>query len=541
MSQLKKIAIIGTGFSGTCTLWHLIKAISKGGVNPKTYEIVTIEKNDINGPGFPYSKENNIPSYLCNNPADQMFIDDNDFVLWIEENKELITNNHTNLIKNNVFTGKDGKYEFSPKSFYPRELFGIYLQFKFKESINLAKELGVKIISYNSYEVVDLEETKNKKISIELRSIKTCDIEKLKGFEKILIGTGHWKKDLKEYSDCLVNTPYPPAEVTKTILEYQKKCKKNVITVYVEGMGPSGIDAILNICRYGEFIYENNIPVDYIPNWNEYFAEDLNIIVGSRSGIFPGIRSAKVSYEPYYLSEENISNIISQNYIPFDSFIKLIDLELQLKSKGILSINDFLCCNNINAKDKLASDLSNNFYNNLMYTIILYTRRLKFYKYLSPFDKKKYDDIWDRHFIRVAVPIPRLNAIKLSILFKKEILKAISIENNIYTSGFHKDIEVKASGMEKSIVNNQSSLIKNLLDKKLIKKGIHGTYDMGGIKVDRDSDFRVYQDINSKEILSENIYSFGPIIAHWQNTDNYAGAFVEAAKDIVNEWVLNRK
>ncbi|KEI34554.1 acyl-CoA dehydrogenase [Francisella sp. W12-1067] len=536
---MNKFAIVGAGFSGTCALWHLVKNIANN--NCKDYEIHIIEKSNVCGPGFPYYKYNNIQSYLCNNPADQMFIDNNDFVSWVDENKDFILNQYSELVDGCYSVTQNKSYIFDHKAFYPREFFGIYLTHRFKEAIYIAKNNRVNIKTYNLCEVLDMDLNTYNKVNILYIDKKNNSKHLLYDIDRVLLATGHWNKNISERIDNIINMPYPPEIVANKIINLQRKNRSKDIDVYIEGMGPSGVDSILNICQYGKFIYDNGAPIDYVANWNTYEANKVNIVAISRSGIFPGVRTEKVLYEPYFLSEKELFKSFVDGYIPLKSIINLIDLELKHQSEGQLTLNDFVNASNITAEDKLMFDLKESKNSKLLYTIILHVRRFKFYRYLSSRDKKEYDQLWDRHFIRVAVPIPKINAIKLKILFSKGILKALKLNDLPDEYFYSQNIIIKASGMGSDVLHHSSDLIKNLLRKKIITPALDNHYNMGGINVDRDNSFKVYQYINDKEELSSRIYSFGPIIAHWKNTDNYAGAFVEAAKRISQEWIQNKE
>ncbi len=52
---------------------------------------------------------------------------------------------------------------------------------------------------------------------------------------------------------------------------------------------------------------------------------------------------------------------------------------------------------------------------------------MKFYRYLSSHDKKRYDQEFDHLFIRLAVPIPLENAQKLKCLFEAGLLQSLKL------------------------------------------------------------------------------------------------------------------
>jgi hypothetical protein len=59
----------------------------------------------------------------------------------------------------------------------------------------------------------------------------------------------------------------------------------------------------------------------------------------------------------------------------------------------------------------------------------------------------------------------------------------------------------------------------------------------GGIGANEINHFQVLNNIRGYRDYSNNLYSFGPITQYWQNQNNYAAAFVNAAKMVAQDWV----
>ncbi|WP_181924117.1 FAD/NAD(P)-binding protein [Streptomyces inhibens] len=98
-----KYSIIGTGFAGTCALWHLVQRLTDArrlpslslSTSTSAITITTVEQGPVNGPGYPYAKDNAQLAHRCNNEASTrgineastMRIHGNDFIDWMVESK----------------------------------------------------------------------------------------------------------------------------------------------------------------------------------------------------------------------------------------------------------------------------------------------------------------------------------------------------------------------------------------------------------------------------------------------------------------------
>ncbi|MBL7882683.1 MAG: FAD/NAD(P)-binding protein [Bacteroidia bacterium] len=127
---MKKIGVVGSGFSGTITTIQLINKLNK------PCEIIIFDKKKLFNKGIAYAPYSN--SVLLNVIASKMSAFSNTpdhFLDWVMQNP-----NYKN----------QGKTAIS-NSFLPRYLYGEYLQDIWEDAINIAKEKQIKIIHFNNY------------------------------------------------------------------------------------------------------------------------------------------------------------------------------------------------------------------------------------------------------------------------------------------------------------------------------------------------------------------------------------------------------
>lgn len=545
-----RYCIVGTGFSGTCMIWHFVHAIhqilnSNENLCVGEIEISTIERRTSNGPGMPYDL-NEVPSFhLCNNPAEKMYLLEKDFMEWMRNSRDEIIKNYPKLILEVHPTIEIDQWQPKEDVFYPRALFGIYLSTRFEEACTLAESIGITVRKYNGYEAID-GETRDGKFYLKIKNIES-NIDKVLGeLDRILLASGHWQDEGKRAKNVL-SSPYPAKNIHRTILALQKK--KDRLTIYIHGMGPSAVDAILTICQFGNFkIGASGLATHFKPCWDQFKAIEVKIIAGSRSGFFPGVRWPVIDYHFNHLTAENIRIIKSNSrgFIRLSELMSLVNLELQEASDNELSLDDVLYPKFTNAYEKLLIDAQGNTLQTILYTIVLRARRLKFYQNLSPEDKNRYDESLDSHFIRMAVPIPLPNARKLICLMEAGILSTVQLGylnpmNAVLEISNGKDSDksdmiIFANGKNYNINKHSLSLIKNLIRRREIIEHRENGYRTGGISASPTNCFQVQNNISGHLAYSHNLYSFGPITQYWQNQNNYAGAFVEAAQCIAQDW-----
>jgi uncharacterized NAD(P)/FAD-binding protein YdhS len=546
-NTLKKFCIIGMGFSGTCTFINFIKKLLNEKDIQNNCSITLIEQKRSNGHGYPYDKNDLLPAHLCNNPASSMSLWDNDFIDWMIENKTRLITECSHLVKQ---THSDlNEIEFpDPNEFYPRALFGIYLNERFLEYLNIAKQNNIKVEVYNGYEAIDGYQSKGL-YNLIIQDLMQNTTQELKGFSKILLSTGHWTAKDQGDSNPLFAKPYPFQNIlTKVNILKDQKTKTNVL---VRGMGPSGVDAILTLFSQGTFQYQNKVITNYKASDSD---STINIYAASRSGYFPAVRGNKPNYEFKYFTQNTFPELEQylKRKLSLDDVIELLDLELKNATKGQISFDEISNLKFKNAYEKLKYDLNHQNINDLINTIILKVRRMKFYRHLNEIDKKRYDKELDHLFIRLAVPIPLENAQRLKLLFDSGLLKTIKLGylnsniqlsknivhiNNSLENQVSFNLVINTISQNFDIKKHPSKLIQSLLNQKEIIPNIEGSYNTGGLMLDGYETYKVLQNHKGYIGASQFFYCIGVLTRYWQNERNFSQAIVEAADSVSNEWI----
>ncbi|MFJ6749132.1 FAD/NAD(P)-binding protein [Streptomyces sp. NPDC091266] len=559
--------IIGTGFAGTCALWHLVQRLTdpcrRPSLPPSALTIVTVERGPVNGPGYPYANDNVQLAHRCNNEASTMGIHGNDFVDWLVERKPWLIKEHPELVLETHPGIELDAWQPDDGEFYPRALFGIYLEERFQEAVERARAHGIDTQQYLRHEAVDGYATEQG-FALSLRSLDTDHEVTVDGLDRVLLSTGHWQArttDSLSADGGYVASPYPPDAVKAAVAERirSRRARGERPCVFVQGMGPSGIDAIMTLCGDGEFTYTDDghiasyRPVAYAGE------EPLHIVAGSRSGFFSPVRGPLAPYEPHHLTEENLAEIRRdhQGQLKIERILDLLDKDLERATAGAVRWHDVTHPRYPSAREKLASDLRASYTGNLVYTITLKARRMRFYSRLEPADKATYDRLLDTHFIRTAVPMPSANAEKLLALMDAGILTTVRQgydaprtavgEDGDFRISYRSDeggrstlradCVISAGGHDFSMENHPSPLVQNLLKRGEIVPHEEGGYVTGGIALDARGGYRVMKRTGGVRVPSPYLASYGSPVRFWQHEHNFAGAFVEAAEWVAEDWL----
>ncbi|MGW7577223.1 FAD/NAD(P)-binding protein [Streptomyces sp. NPDC054765] len=566
MRESVTYGIIGTGFAGTCALWHLVQRLTdprrKPSLSPSAVTIVTVERGPVNGPGYPYAKDNAQLAHRCNNEASTMGIHGNDFVDWLVESKPWLIRDYPELVLETHPGIELGEWQPDNGEFYPRALFGRYLEKRFQEAVERARAHGIDAQEYVRHEAVDGHATEQG-FALSLRNLDTGHEFTVDGLDRVLLSTGHWQStaagDLSG-DGGYVASPYPPDAVKAAVAERirSRRAHGERPCVFVQGMGPSGIDAIMTLCGEGEFTYTYDGHIASYQPVAQAGEEPLHIVAGSRCGFFSPVRGPLAPYEPHHLTEENLAEIRRdhQGHLEIERILELLDKDLRRATAGAVGWNDVTNPRYPSAKEKLASDLQDSYTGNLVYTIALKARRMRFYSRLEPSDKATYDRLLDTHFIRTAVPMPSANAEKLLALMDAGILTTVkqgydappiavregggfrityqSDEGG--QSTLRADCVIRASGQDFRMENHPSPFVQNLLKRGEIVPHEEGGYATGGIALDARGGYRVMKRMGGVCVPSPHLTSYGSPVRFWQHEHNFAGAFVEAAEWVADDW-----
>lgn len=549
--MMLRYGIIGTGFSGTCMLWHLVQALCRqappeGQLHP--VEIVTVERRPVNGPGLPYDADEVAPYHLCNNPAEKMSLFGNDFVDWMLAHRDELIRLHPDLIREAHPTLALDQWQPQAATFYPRALFGVYLSGRFKEACALAAGCGIAIRCYNGVDAID-GETRDGRFHLTIRDVLGGQVQVLAGLDKVLLASGHWE-DAGRQAPRMLASPYPARQVQRAVAALQAQQPGQRLTLAVRGMGPSAVDAILSLCEGGVFELDaDGLATRFLPCWDSFQASEVGIVASSRSGFFPGVRWPLADHAFVHLTDENMAALRAQNggRIDLAALMALVERELRAASHGDLDLATLFQPRFADAYQKLKTDVRGAMLERLAHTVILRARRLRFYQDLSAADKRIYDRELDTHFIRIAVPIPLQNARKLMALFEAGVLSTVALGYEAQAAApagsagaaaaSAPDLVICSHGQNYDLERHPSPLIRHLLEKKEIVAYSEDGYRTGGIGASEASLFRVRNALGGKLAWSAHLSSFGPITQYWQNQNNFAAAFVNAAQVVAQDWL----
>lgn len=554
-----RLCIVGTGFSGTAALFHLVNALTADRRPVPSVEILTIESRQVNGPGYPYAPYELLPGHLCNNQARQMSLAGDDFYDWLGEHRQRLAAEFPALIRETHPGVSLDAWEPDPEGFYPRALFGIYLEERFRETVSKARRHGIRIQSYNGYCAID-GYRQSERFSLVIERVDDGSREVITGIDKLLLSTGHWvplDTESEMTAGNFLDSPYPDSKLRASVAAWSEAVRDKTLTCFVKGMGPSGIDAIMSLAESGTFHFSDSGHITgYTPSPTE---AQIQIVAGSRCGFFPAVRGASVEYQFQYLTEETfgeLERVLGQK-LGLNDILSMIDQELRAATSGQIGWQDIVEPKFENAFEKLRYDVTCPHENNLVHTILLKARRMKFYRHLNAFEKEIYDRELDTHFIRIAVPIPLLNAEKLLALFESGKLESVKMGYQIsgnpvahggqyqvtFTDGDAKstrlvDALIRASGQDFRLSLHPSRLVSALAEREELLANREGHYSTGGIMLDSDESYGVMcRDPETGRVVpSPWIASYGVLTRYWQNERNFSAAFVEAAMWLSEEW-----
>ena len=543
---MNKFCIIGTGFSGACTFIHFVKGLMKDPKIKASCAITLIEKRETNGHGYPYDQSALLTDHLCNNPANSMSLWDNDFVDWMTENKAELIQKYPHFISAN-HPDQDLQDFPNPKGFYPRALFGVYLNSRFTEYVSLAKKNKIKVEIFNGYEAIDGSEDDGL-YNVIIEESTSSKRKVLRDFSKVLLSLGHWTNSPAGSENKLFENPYPYQPIMTRIQQLNSAGKTP--SILVRGMGPSGVDSVLTLFSEGKFKTQKGQIHEYVESEKKI---QFKLTVVSRSGFFPAVRGEKVDYNFKYFTQETFVELETalNKKLNLEDILKLVDLEIKHATQSQVTFSDICNLPFKNAYEKLVYDLEHQKLNDLINTIILKVRRMKFYRHLSGRDKKIYDKNYDHVFIRLAVPIPKENALKLKCLFEKGLLHTVKVgyENNqlfqeedrviLVTQQGDKysfDFVINTISQNLNVYQHPARIVQSLLNKNAILPNIESGYNTGGLMLDGFETYKLMQEQQGTVEPSSHLYGFGVLTRYWQNERNFSKAIVDAAESIVAEW-----
>lgn len=165
---------------------------------------------------------------------------------------------------------------------------------RFQEAVERARAHGIDTQQYVRHEAVDGCATEQG-FALSLRSLDTDHEFTVDGIDRVLLSTGHWQSkatDPLSGEGGYLTSPYPPDAVNSAVAERvrSRRARGERPRVFVQGMGPSGIDAIMTLCGDGEFTYTDDGHIASYQPATRAGEEPLHIVAGSRSGFFSPVR-----------------------------------------------------------------------------------------------------------------------------------------------------------------------------------------------------------------------------------------------------------
>ncbi|MFN8692794.1 MAG: FAD/NAD(P)-binding protein [Holosporales bacterium] len=284
------IAIVGGGAAAVTALCEILKKLND---SPSSLERLSIDVFDINqtlGAGFAYDPEQWSPCQLMNHsgwnqqtprpheldkPQEWSF---NDFLVWLgTENGLQCLEQHPEFYS--VLGIEDlNSWKPDPEVFYPRGLFGYYLQNVFAETVDALKKMGIPVTVHSETEVIGYE-TALAKTSLTYRHDNTVSLSQ--PFKNIIVLTGHWPCT-RSTSDFIIDGT---KKATERFLALDNTPKKSNIGFI--GMGLTGIDYLIETASYfGNF----NRQIDGQFTYTAHPGKKISFQCFSRNGLFSNVR-----------------------------------------------------------------------------------------------------------------------------------------------------------------------------------------------------------------------------------------------------------
>jgi len=566
-------AIIGGGLTATAMLCQFVNRVQakaiKGRLDPSGIGIQIYEKHDTFGPGFPHSVKFTLPFHIINMCASDMgIIDDNpgDFQDWVLDNSD-------NLQKHPFFLhdpSSDLKGSRPECNHYPRAVMGEYLQTRFQEALQSAREAGIRVNLYPASDVVDLKQTGNR------ICLSIIDLSSGKQFSNdadcALLATGHWfeKTDLDRY----FTSPWPAKKLRQSIPPDTK--------IAVIGTSLSAIETLLTLTSDGSFGRSSSGELSFAPS-----ANSRKFVLYSRRGLLPKVRGKMSNRKNRFLNRENLDRLLSENRgnLTLDKIFNLLNSELETAYGQPVDWEEI-----VNPTGKPA-DLLQGYLNDAVHgdgpdgeliwqTILHQTFDMvrDVYLNLRLDERKRFDKHYTSVFFTHAATQPTVNAEKLLALMQAGIVEVIKLgktyqlvknEDNDYYEFIYRDSRgnlkrdayryvVDARGQKKSLKTDPSTLVANLLRRatvliKEFRPADHPadpnhdvpanpapageTYETGSIWIDPETHRVMQMEPENKATKSSVIYAAGAMTRGQIIDASMARGIVQATSRIADDLV----
>lgn len=458
MSSQCQIAIVGAGSVGVSFLAQLIQHLHAYNDEKIRCSITIFEPAEKAGYGTAYQEDLN--TNLLNIPAGNMSLYDKNrlhFLEWITALPESIQKIY------NVS-------EIDAAAFYPRPLFGRYVQEQFGYIIASAADLGINVNVVKAA-AINIQKQHNGTLLL------TDTYNQLHKFDKVVLCNGNLTSDkfesLNQYNGYLHN-PYPVSALSKSI--------PPEATVGILGSNLSAIDVIVALKAQGH---------------------SGNIHCFSRQGILPAVRSTKSLKWENRPSKEDIHTLAKAK----NGKLTLLDVfELLHEKISVLDPHfDILDATGYgqNAAQRLEDELEIALNKTRPWQAVLSGMNEVVelvWKYLEPAGKEEFHTRWRSLWMSRRGMFPVKNALTVNQMLKNKQLHIHAgfkvCEPGSDGKGFimhhhHRSNEaattpcnfvINATGFSQNVTKSRDPLIINLL-----ASGLADSSEYGGFKLDFDS------------------------------------------------------
>lgn len=494
------VAIIGCGFTGTTTLYQLVKKYP-------VKRITVFDTSGVFGPGFPYQAGES-REYLLNNTNDTMCLEPSNrqaFVEWLREHPGYSVN-------------------LDEKTSMPRFVYGEFLEDVINRTVTEASARGVRV-EFVPEEVIDLEQYDSANITVKTRSGSY-------GADIAVLATGRCPDidmlDLPDGPGLTYVRQHIPGQLLDTLPADGR--------IHVLGASLSAYDVVNQLFAPStecEFIRDRDNRLRYVANGN-----DRQVVLCSRSGRLKKVQS-RHRY-PVVPSETTFQSALKlgKGQATLKQLYELMEDDAERNGVHIDRqeiLDPYFDCEtlvdlNRRAAENLSSDIDaasasagskENFVVEYLDAIQMIIWDVFASQVLAPEQEALYRSRFETAFLSHAAPCPSSTAQKILALMQSGNLtilngvSAVRIADDMYSyridHQFGTDechVLINASGIvdRKATSERQSSLIANLVRKGLLKPYRPAGTEANGLAVNMNS----FQSEGASNVYVANMFLWGP-------------------------------
>lgn len=492
----RHVAIIGAGFTGTSALHQL--------VNKYPVERITVlESSGVFGPGFPYQLSES-DAYLINNTNDTMCLDPSNRLAFYEW-----------LQCNDRYAG-----HLQPKGHLPRRVYGEFLADTTMSTLRLAAEKGIRVDQVG-HECLDLEEQPGGNVTVFYRD-QQLDVD------MVILTTGRCP-DVDAFSEVSPNNQnYYPTHIPSSKLDSLGPDAN----VHILGSSLSAYDVVNQLfsAKSGcEFADDGHGRLRYVANGNQRKA-----VLCSRSGRLKKVLSRQpLPVRRQHFSAASIADL-ERRSTTLAEIAELIkkdasDAGCLLDEPSLLS--PYAGCDNTASLNEQAAKIlrrdisaaSNPSIDNFLVDYLDDAQSdiwdLFATQKLTATEEARYRSRFETAMQSYAAPCPLPTARKILALMEAgrlSILKGVSVAPGSdgcfqITHDFGREsaeLVINATGMVDRDVESesQSTLVRNLVARSVLKPYIRGGENAEGIDVDMSTG----RCGDAQNIYAANMFLWGP-------------------------------